>query len=281
MIEFVSPAQDQFISDIFFREKKDGNIRLILNLRCLNEHVEYYHFKMETLQAAIQPMSRGCFLASVDLKESYYSILVAKSHRKFLRFLWQGQLFQFTCLPNGLEEAPRKFTKILKVPFSYLRQHGHLSSAFIDDSCLLSQTVQACGANVQDTVRVMDKLGFTVHPDKSCFQPTQVLVYLGFVLNSLLMTVTLTEDKCQKIMSQCASLLCRQVCTIRQLAEVIGSLVAAEPGVEMARLHYKRLEQEKDKALKANEGNFEAHMAISQLMREDLEWWLAELPLAA
>ena len=41
-----------FISSIFLREKKDGSNRFILNLKSLNQHVKYLHFKMESLYHA-------------------------------------------------------------------------------------------------------------------------------------------------------------------------------------------------------------------------------------
>ena len=280
VIEFASPVLGQYISNIFFRVKKDGSIRLILNLKALNLHVEYHHFKMETLQAAIQLMSRGCYLASVDLKDAYYSVPMAPQDRKYLRFVFQGQLFQFTCLPNGLAEAPRKFTKLLKVPFAHLRGQGHLSSAYIDDSCLLGASAEACGQNVAATVKLMDDLGFTVHPEKSSLEPSHILVYLGFILNSLDMTVTLTATKIDSIITMCRALLHKQFCTIRQLAEVIGSLVAAEPGVMLAPLHYKRLEHENVRALKQARGDYEGSIIVSRVIRTDLDWWIENLPLA-
>ena len=43
-------SEGEFISDIFCRPKKDGSHRLILNLKNLNDCVEYHHFKMETFQ---------------------------------------------------------------------------------------------------------------------------------------------------------------------------------------------------------------------------------------
>ena len=278
IIEFAEPVEGQFISNIFFRTKKDGAIRLILNLKQLNLNVEYHHFKMETLQAAIQLMTKNCFMASVDLKDAYYSVPVAAQDRKFLRFLWQNQLFQFTCLPNGLAEAPRKFTKMLKVPFAFLRRQGHASSAYIDDSCLLGQSKELCDDNVQTTVMLMDSLGFTVHPEKSSFQPSHILIYLGFVLNSLMMTVTLTEGKVQKIILMCKSLLRRTTCSIRQFAELIGNLVAAEPGVELAPLHYRRLEIAKVQALREHKGSYEATMRITDSIKVDLVWWIEKLP---
>ena len=117
----IVPAEhcaDEFVSNIFYRPKKDGGMRLILNLRRLNEAVAYHHFKMETLHTAITLMKPNCWMASVDLKDAYFSVPVHSKDRKYLRFFWKGQLYEFTCLPNGLAEAPRKFTKMLKAPFS-------------------------------------------------------------------------------------------------------------------------------------------------------------------
>jgi len=39
----------EFISPIFVRPKKDGSDRMILNLKSLNKHVKYNHFKVDTL----------------------------------------------------------------------------------------------------------------------------------------------------------------------------------------------------------------------------------------
>ena len=43
------PSQHQVISSIFLRKKKNGSYRMILNLKGLNEFIEYKHFKMESL----------------------------------------------------------------------------------------------------------------------------------------------------------------------------------------------------------------------------------------
>ena len=63
-------------------------------------------------------------MASVDLKDTYYSIPIAEDDRTLLVFLWKGKYYQFTCLPNGLSSAPRTFTKILKPVYARLRSIG-------------------------------------------------------------------------------------------------------------------------------------------------------------
>ena len=52
----IIPSQHEpheFISTIFRRNKRDGSFRMILNLKTLNEHVQYHHFKMETIETVI------------------------------------------------------------------------------------------------------------------------------------------------------------------------------------------------------------------------------------
>ena len=185
----------EFISSIFVRPKKDGSHRMILNLKNLNKHVQYNHFKMDTLQSVISLMTPNCFMASVDLKDAYYSVPIAAAHQKYLKFEWGGKLYQFTCFPNGLAFCPRKFTKLMKPAYAVLRQLGHINSPYIDDSYLQGGSYEECLANVLDTVKMFLSLGFILHPHKSVFTPTQKLVFLGFVLDSVQMKIYLTNEK--------------------------------------------------------------------------------------
>ena len=45
VIEYTEHEKGDFILPIFFRSKSDGTRRLILNLKTLNEFLEYKHFK--------------------------------------------------------------------------------------------------------------------------------------------------------------------------------------------------------------------------------------------
>ncbi len=68
--------ESEIISPIFVRPKKDGTYRLILNLKQFNRYIEYHHFKMDTLEAAFKMMKPGCYMASIDLKDAYYTVAV-------------------------------------------------------------------------------------------------------------------------------------------------------------------------------------------------------------
>ena len=107
-----------FISNIFPHPKPNGEVKLILDLTLFNDFVEYKHFKMFSLNTARDLITPNSWLASVNLTDAYYTIPIIEHHRKYLCFFWQGQLYEFTCLPNGLACAPRLFTTILKPIFS-------------------------------------------------------------------------------------------------------------------------------------------------------------------
>ena len=257
---------DEFISPIFLRPKPDGSHQLILNLKHLNEYVVYRHFKMESIFNAIQLMKPGCYMASVDLKDAYYSVPIYTKHQKYLKFSWNGILYKFTCFPNGLALAPRKFTKLLKPVYSSLRQKGHISSPYIDDSILMGDNFSECAANVIDTVQTLDNLNFVPHPKKSVFIPTQILVYLGFILNSITMTVSKTPEKAKKLKEAVMHLLSCSKPLIQEVAQVIGLIISTFPGVMYGPLYFRITEGENAQALNKNQGNFDACVELSPLM---------------
>ena len=75
IIETTDHTPYEVISSIFIRPKKDGGHRLILNLKGLNQFVTYHHFKMETLQSIVRLVEKNCYMASLDLKDAYYSAM--------------------------------------------------------------------------------------------------------------------------------------------------------------------------------------------------------------
>ena len=144
-------SEGQFNSNIFLRENKSGKFRTIINLKDLNYFVKQVHFKREGIRTVKQLMTEGCYMASLDLKDAYFCVPMAKKHRKYLRFFWKGTLYQFTCLPFGLPSSPRIFTKLLKPAMSTLRQAGLKSTTYIDDNWVIGKTSKDCQSNIDKT----------------------------------------------------------------------------------------------------------------------------------
>ena len=149
-----------------------------------------------------------------------------------------------------------------------------MSSAYIDDSCLQGSTYHKCQQNIKDTVELMDSLGLTVQPQKSVFEPTQQIVFLGFLLCSVTMTVRLPPERRQEIIMICQEVLVKRRVTIRKFSRLIGKLVATQQGVEYAPLFYKPLEKVKEREIKKHCGNYNCFMTIPKVVTPVLEWWI-------
>ena len=68
----------EFVYPIFIVKKADGATRLILNLKELNEFVKYERFKMDGIKTIINMVTRNCFMATIDLKDAYYSVAFSR-----------------------------------------------------------------------------------------------------------------------------------------------------------------------------------------------------------
>ena len=79
------------------------SLRMILNLKDMNKLIDKVHFKMETLEAAISLMKEGCYFTSIDLKDAYFSVSIHPEFRKFFRFRFNEDLYEFVALPQGFK----------------------------------------------------------------------------------------------------------------------------------------------------------------------------------
>jgi hypothetical protein len=277
-ISKVDPCLDQFVSSVFVVPKPDGTGRFIINLKELNDFVDSQHFKMEDHRLVKQLLQKDFYMAKLDLKDAYYLLPIATQHRKYLRFRFKGQLYEFNCLPFGLCTGPRIFTKIIRPVVACLRKKGHISINYLDDFLLMANNASKCKQNINATIEVLVKLGFVVNVKKSILLPSKEVEYLGFIFNSSNMTLSLPERKKEKILKLISrSLLCDND-TIENLAILIGNLISATPAIDYGMLHTRYLEIDKTNALFENEGNFSSKMKLSTQAKDELVWWKKVIP---
>ena len=232
---------------------------------------------MEMFENALQLVKPGMWFCSLDIKDAYYSVPIKEEHQKYFAFKWKEQYYCYTVMPNGWGNAPYVFTKLLKPAFRYLREQGYLNSYFIDDSLLMAELFHKCCENCCETQKIITSLGFMLNIPKSILTPTQIILHLGNIIDSLRMIVYLPEDKKKNIIKLCTELQNKDSSSIRQVAKVIGTLISTFSAVEYGRLHYRTLEINKTQALKECKGNYNALMFISEEMKVELSWWITNV----
>ena len=164
--------------------------------------------------------------------------------------------------------------QILKPVLLFLRKQSLISSVYIDDFYLQGASFEECEHNVQVTLSTLHKLGFEIS-DKSMLIPNKKLEHLGFVLNSEDMTVHLSDKKRTHISELIKSTITSNALTVRDIAIIVGTLIASFPAVKYGPLFHRELEILKTQALKINY-NFELPISLNSACLAQLNWWLLE-----
>ena len=274
-IQEVSENEEGFYSRIFLVPKKDGQMRPVINLRPLNQFLVHNHFKMEGMHVVRDLLQKNDWMTRIDLKDAYFSIPINPQHQKFLQFRWQKRAFQFTCLPFGLASAPRVFTKILRPVVGFLRSKGIRCVIYLDDILLLDQDRAKLIEHTATTLLLLEALGFLVNYPKSVLEPTQKLIYLGFIIDSITKELSLPQEKMDIIVKEAKDILELQKVSARSLAQLIGKMSAALLAIQPAPLHYRSLQNLKHIALRKK--GYDGQICLSSAARKDLEWWIHNL----
>jgi hypothetical protein len=266
------------VSNIFLREKKDGDQRPVINLRRLNSLVPYIHFKMEGLKDVKDMLSQNDLMVKIDLKDAYLTIPLAKESRKLISFSWKGELFEFKVLCFGLGSAPRIFTKVLKVPISALRRLGHRLVIYLDDLIVMAQTMEEIVRARDTTIHILEHLGFVINQEKSEMIPSRRIEFLGVVVDSVAMTLSLPETKVLSLTNLCQKAQARPQIEALDLARVIGKLSATMPAVTHAMIQVRHLQMCLRTSLQANP-SYHTVLSLSDEARMELKWWEVNLSL--
>ena len=88
---------------------------------------------METIQSVLLSVRQGNWMASIDLKEAYLQVPVHPDPRRFLRFVAQGNVYQFSALCFGLSTAPQVFSRVMALVSTILHSWGIRMRWYLND----------------------------------------------------------------------------------------------------------------------------------------------------
>ena len=132
---------------------------------------------MQTLHTILILIQSNCYMASIDLKDAYYSVKIDGNDTFFLKFLCNSKLLRFAVLPNGLSPGLSKFTEPTKPPLAMLRMQGYTVAIYIDDIIAIHQGFEECPFTMVETINFFQKLGFVIYPYKRKFIPAKIVGY--------------------------------------------------------------------------------------------------------
>ena len=226
-----------FYSRLFLVPKPHQRWRPVIDLSRLNTFLHIEKFKMETPESIRTSLIPGEWVSSIDLSDAYLHIPIHPNSRKYLRFCYKSQVFQFTSLPFGLATAPQVFTMIVKEAKLMALSRGLRIHQYLDDWLIRSQSQEEAQVNTQAVVDLTQSLGWIINQEKSELKPTQVFSFVGYEYHLDSALVKPTQERWLKLQDLILRLKSKCVLTARCLMSLIGLLASTEKMVPEGRLH--------------------------------------------
>ena len=264
-----------FFNRLFIVPKPNHKWRPILDLSTLNQFLCVKTFKMETPETIRTSLQQEEWVTSLDFSDAYFHIPIHYTSRKFLRFHFQNQSYQFRALPFGLSTAPMEFTGVVKEVKLMAQSQGIRIHQYLDDWLIRAPTKESCHQGTQSLLALCQELGWMVNMQKSELEPQQVFDFVGYQYDLLNGVVRPTQNRWETLQQKITVLLQNRSCRVRTFMSLIGLLTATEKQVTLGRLHMRPIQWHLKKHWRVPE-SLEKEIPIPRSLHQYLQWWTQE-----
>jgi len=269
---------EMVLSIMFPVGKKDGRTRPVINLKTINPFIEKIKFKMEGLRTVADLLRKDWWMCKVDLADAFHHISLHPQHQRYFRFRWQSKMYQWVVMPFGYRDAPRIFTKMMGVIAKEARARGLCLVVYMDDVLLMAPTKEAMEKARDVFLQLLKEFGLTVNYPKSHLEPTQLIEFLGVMVDSRLMSLSLPPRRLDRVQTMAATMLKKcmkgKPIHLHDLQKLLGNLQSVTACVLPTRLNTNALIE----MLRSAEFH-PLHLATAgPSQAANLRWWLTHLP---
>ena len=249
--------------------KANNKLRLILDVRGVNEGLKKVPFRMESLLDLADTARQGDWMISLDQTQGYYHVELHASAAEYMGFEWRGQYYTFCVLPFGLSTTPRVFAKIMGVLVRQWRSQGIRMLAYLDDWLFNCHSPAACVALLERLRADCDKAHIRIYWPKSQTTPTQQLRHLGFLVDTLAGHFGIPEDRLAKLQAGLESLAAGHRVQARLAARVTGQTISMSLAMgNVARLFTRNMYNAIDTRL-----SWQSHIELNADCQADIDFW--------
>lgn len=260
--------------------KKSSKVRLIHDCSrpqgsALNDHTSTEHFKYQSLNDATDFITPNCYFAKVDLSNAYRSVKIHESNFKATGLKWrfsgdkQDTYMVDQRLPFGASQSPGIFNRITQSVRVMMAHKGYKTIVvYLDDFLIISQSYDECLLALSELMRLLRELGFQLNYNK-IEGPKQKLIFLGVLINSVDMTLSVPDEKVTELRNDLQCFLQRTKVTKREIQSLSGKLNWVAQIVYGGRFHIRRL-IDRSNTLKKQW----YRTRVSADMKLDILWWL-------
>ena len=193
----IRPSTSNFASPVVIVTKENGDYRLCVDYRMVNNQTTLFPFPFPIIDDVIVKFGGCNYFSKLDLKDGFNQAGLTEETKQFTAFVTPFGLFEWNRLPFGWKNSPPLFQKMMSEVLGDLLETPNIA-VYIDDII--------CGAKTKEetqrlTFKVLQRLeehGMTINAGKCQFNVASV-VFLGRRIDG--QTKTTKQESVAKVMN--------------------------------------------------------------------------------
>jgi hypothetical protein len=175
----VRESQSEYASPSLLVQKKNGELRLVVDYRRLNSQTVKGCHPLPRIDDQVDRLTGGACFISLDLRSGYYQITLDEESRKYTSFVTPHGQWEWTKMPFGLTNAPRVFQRYMN---RILKPVQDIAAVYLDDILIHAKTPEEATEGLRRVLEILRTEGLTLNLAKCTFLTTTV-EFLGFEIN--------------------------------------------------------------------------------------------------
>lgn len=159
--------------------KKNGDIRICVDLKKLNQGVKREHYMLPNLDDIAPKLSGATVFSKLDATSGFHQLCLDADSCHLTTFITPFGRYCFKRLPFGITSAP----EICQRRMSDLLSNLEGTEAIIDDIVIYGRTVQEHDERLEEVIQRIHDSGLTLSRGKCEFRKKEI-EYFGHVINA-------------------------------------------------------------------------------------------------
>ena len=187
-------------------------------------------------------------------------------------FVFRDWVYQFKALCFGLSTAPQVFTRVMAPVSAILHSMGIRMRRYLDDWLVQSSSRDSLVRDLQTVLSLCHELGIVVNPQKSNLVPSQIVQYLGVVIDSTSFRASPSQDRISRLRSTADAFRSSASPPASLWLSLLGALSSLAHLVPGGRLRMRSLQLCLHRSW--DRLDLQTPVPVSQVCLQDLQWWL-------
>ncbi|GKT35480.1 uncharacterized protein DEA37_0008956, partial [Aduncisulcus paluster] len=170
-----------FYSPVVIVPKKNGKKRLCIDYRVLNSITVPFQFPLPRIDEILDSLEGRTVFGTLDFSNGFHLIPIDPDCQLFTAFRTPDGIFQFTCMPFGLMNAPAHFQYIMQSVFGDLMEEKRCV-IYMDDILVVGSSEEEFLYNLEIILDRCAKKGLSINFEK-CFLGFEEVEFLGYTIS--------------------------------------------------------------------------------------------------